>query len=381
MAHDAPEGFAGRSRDAVDKDAAIENQIQLAVIVYSVTDAAIAKLEERYKGLTIAADGFDTVKSAVKELTRLRSKLETERKAKKEDALEFGRKLDAEAKRVRGLIESIETPLRTAVDAHEAKEKLKAEAAEIAEKERLAKLNAMVEDIKTLGLTAEGRSISDLKSLQDNMRILTPTEEVFGEFTALAEEYRLAAYQRLTVALANAEAREKVAREQAAEAKRLTAEREQLARDREEIAKMRREAEERIDVAARQQREEEERKEAYARAEAHAREEAERLKQKEIDDAQRAAREEAERLVREREAFEAGQRAAEAQRKADAEAEERRRKALDDVAKINTLILDLRAVRIPELRDSRAQRLMSQFSQSLGRLVEGLVEDAERLSR
>ena len=84
---------------------------------FSPSDAAIAKLSERYMPLTIAGiddtEGFREVHSARMVCKNHRVDIEKTRKALKEDALKFGRIVDGEAKRLTALLEPIETHLET----------------------------------------------------------------------------------------------------------------------------------------------------------------------------------------------------------------------------------------------------------------------------
>lgn len=111
---------------------------ELRVIRFAVTDTAIAKLKVELTGLT----DYKAVSSGIAVVRDLRVSVEATRKALKEDSLAWGRKVDAEAKRITEQLKEIEEPLRLVKqqidDAKEAAKKA-AEAARIAEVERRLK--------------------------------------------------------------------------------------------------------------------------------------------------------------------------------------------------------------------------------------------------
>jgi len=86
------------------------------VVEYSVTDAAIREMETQYMGLTVLGlddkEGFELVHDARMVVKSTRVEVEKKRKELKVDALEWGRTVDSEAKRIFKLIEPIESHLQ-----------------------------------------------------------------------------------------------------------------------------------------------------------------------------------------------------------------------------------------------------------------------------
>ncbi len=84
-------------------------------IVYNVADNAIAELREKYT--TLKTNGvedktsYQAVDKARLHIRSLRAEVEKTRKGLKERSLEYGREVDAEAKRLTALLEEVETPL------------------------------------------------------------------------------------------------------------------------------------------------------------------------------------------------------------------------------------------------------------------------------
>src|SRR3990167_6370808 len=114
------------------------------LVSYSVTDAAIATAKA--VAITLSADtpkGYEEVRLALADLRGYRVSIEKRRVELKADALDYGRRVDAEAKRLTGLIVEIEEPLsQKKHDVDYEKSRLRAEAE--AEKQRIleAKIRA-----------------------------------------------------------------------------------------------------------------------------------------------------------------------------------------------------------------------------------------------
>lgn len=127
---------------------AIEEKTEFAPAVrYGVSDAAIADLRSEVGSLRAEVD-YDATRIAIGRIVKLRTGVEKRRKELKEDALKWSRKVDSEAKRLTGLLEEIETPLRDSKDAVDLAvqrargvaanaERLRQEAAAKAERDRL----------------------------------------------------------------------------------------------------------------------------------------------------------------------------------------------------------------------------------------------------
>lgn len=100
-------------------------------IAYSVTDEGIANLREQLKGIT-AKTPYKDLSKAISVVRTLRGEVETTRKALKKDALEYGRAVDAEAKRITTALRDIEDPIKAikrSIDEEKARKKREAEEA------------------------------------------------------------------------------------------------------------------------------------------------------------------------------------------------------------------------------------------------------------
>lgn len=89
-----------------------KNMVQ-SIVEYNVSDAAISELRTKLEGLTAETPAkYQFVKSGIAEVRMLRVAVEKTRKNLKKDALEYGRKVDSEAKRITAELVSVEEPLK-----------------------------------------------------------------------------------------------------------------------------------------------------------------------------------------------------------------------------------------------------------------------------
>jgi hypothetical protein len=327
--------------------------IETELTKYNITDAAIAKLKDDYLKLTVAGindkEGCKKVHDARMDIVKRRTSIEKKRVELKADSLEYGRRVDAEAKRITGLLQPIEDHLT------EQEKIVTDELARIKEKkeaEEKARIQARVNRLFELGARFDGAQYA-LYGLVIPVTILNAaTTEQFAMFLDQAEKAK-AAEEEAARLKAEEEARIKAEEE----AKR-KAEEERLAK----IAAQQEEERKRLEEASRKQKAEEERlqkqREEFERkareeqekletekrriAEEQARKEAEERRQEEIKKAKEEAAEKA-RIEAEEKAKREAEEKAEAERKAKEDAE--RREALrPDKEKLVSFARDLRAL-------------------------------------
>lgn len=328
-----------------------------------VTEAIIAEIEERSMELSISGvedkKGLAMVHSARMEIKKLRVAVEKRRKELKADALEYGRRVDAKAKKFMDKLLPIEARLKGEEDRISAeKERIKREA----EEARKRVVQGRVNKLQKLGADIEVDLISDC-SEEEFADILATAETEFEERKAREEEE---ARQR-------AEQAERERQEREAEQKRLAAERAELERMRakqEAEEKARREAEEKrmaeahakadAELKAQQKRQEElelerqalERERAAIERERRQVEEERRLEQARKEAAEQARLEEQERAQAEAQAK------AEEEERARAEAE-RREAMRPDLEKALAWIAKIQAVTPPEVKDAFVRDLLA----------------------
>jgi len=184
------------------------------LVKYDITDAAIAEMEGLYMGLVIVdledKEQFDAVHSARMVVKGKRVEVEKRRKELKADALEWGRKVDSEAKRIFGKLEPIETHLDREEKKVTDEQKRIKEEADRKERENIEK---RVAALAKFGVVLPFMEVATM-----------PDEEFAGRLTQaedayLAEQKRLA--DEAAARKAENERLEKVRKEQEAEAAKL----------------------------------------------------------------------------------------------------------------------------------------------------------------
>lgn len=265
-----------------------------AIKEYSATEAALAELAQKYKGVLFdvtAPEGMGAARKGRSELRTFRTSLEKVRVQLKEDVLVRGRLIDGEAKRITAELESLETPID----------------------EQIKKEEQRIEDIRT----AKAR---------EEMERIAAQEKAARD----AEQARIVA-ERAEIAMRQAEL-------DRAERERRLADEDARRRieDEQRAAHEKIEAEER--AARKRMQDEEDRRHATMRA---AEEEARKAREAEEARIAQQRREEEDRLAAERAKLEKERRAVEDAQRKEREAEEARQR---EARRIDNQKLDGRAM-------------------------------------
>jgi hypothetical protein len=253
---------------------------ELIISEFRKQDEIISEIRERYTGLTVAKDGFKTVKAARIELKQLRCGVENLRKELKADVLERGKMIDSEAKRLTAMLSPIEDALEAEEKAEETRKaeelRRKIEEAERALQERVTAVSAtgVVPDmalLKRLTPSDFSQYLADCIELAEAKRKADEEAEVARKQQEEAERIerdRLEAIrleevrrQQEELAIREAELAEErriAAEELAAEQARIAAEREELRQQQEAHARVVREQQAEADRLARIEREKQE---------------------------------------------------------------------------------------------------------------------------
>jgi DNA repair exonuclease SbcCD ATPase subunit len=207
-------------------------KMEQQVVEYNITNAAIAKMEDLYMALKVSGlddeEGFSAVHDGRMVVKGKRIEVEKKRKEYKADALTYGRKIDAEAKRIFGLLKPIEDHLQGQEDIiTKEKERIKAEE----EAKEKAKIENRVSELFALGVNVP---FFDLAMLPDNEyaeKLQSAKMAYQAEQLRIAEEEKRLEEERIELERlrkkeesdwkAESDRLEKLAKEQAIEAKRL----------------------------------------------------------------------------------------------------------------------------------------------------------------
>lgn len=208
--------------------------------VFRKQDAIVAELRAKYMPLTIAGindrKGFDAVHDARMIVKKCRVDVEKTRTTLKAGLLDRGRKIDAEAKRVAGLLAPIEEHLEeqeTAVV--EERERIKREA----EEARKAKIKSRYDLLQAAGYSGDLAAVPDMSD-EYFSTLLSEAQDARAERDRVAAEERQrqeAEQARLRQleqeqAAARAKAESEAAEQRRKEQEAMAAERERLAEER-----------------------------------------------------------------------------------------------------------------------------------------------------
>lgn len=212
---------------------------ETAVVEYNVTDAALAKMEADYMGLTVKGlddkDGFDAVHKARMIVKGVRVDVEKTRKALKASALEWGRKCDSEAKKIFDKIEPIETHLTTEEEKiTKEKERIAAEKA-AKEEARVNSIRDRIEVIRSFpNQITLSTSAVKIHEMLETVIATEITEAEFQEFTEIAKSAYAETVSKIESAQSSRVKYEAEESERKAESERLAKERAELDRIRAE---------------------------------------------------------------------------------------------------------------------------------------------------
>lgn len=210
------------------------------VIRFSVTDVGIAELRDRYAGLSAdTSKGYEAVRLAIAECRCLRGAVEQRRVELKADALAWSRTVDAEAKRITGLLYAIEDPLKAQKDAIDAeKERRRQEVIEAKRLELEAQIRAEREAEEVMLRAAREAEEERLRAAR-----VADEERLAAERARLEAERRLLEDARRKADADDAARRDQARRQHEAEEATLRAEREALDADRRKVQAERERAE------------------------------------------------------------------------------------------------------------------------------------------
>lgn len=294
-------------------------EVTTAIANIDKVGAGIAALAERFKGViyeVATTAGLDDARAARAEIREPRYEVERIRKAAKAPILALGKRLDAEAARITGELEKLETPIDAQIKAEEKRIEDTRQAKIAAEVKRVADIHARIRDMSNgITLLCATSHLSVIENWIEKTEAVA-IDDSFAEFRGNAEIEKVDVLRRLRELHAAA-----TAHQQAEDA--LKAERERLAAERAEQEERNRVERERIAA------EDVERKRAAEVAEASRRETA-RVAQEGIDAANAAEVARLKKIRDDQEADNAAERErlanqarvlAEEQRKLDAERE------------------------------------------------------------
>ena len=170
----------------------------LAEVNYQIiTDESIEELAKRYISLEIIDPGsYRIVKSALNDIRSYRIAVEKKRKELKKDALEYGRKVDGEAKRITGRLEPIETKLSEKKQAADDITRKNEEEVIRIEEARIRAIRFKISDIQKLAI---GLHVLTAEQIGERIMQAEAVEIRHSEFAELTREAKEAKAETVQV--------------------------------------------------------------------------------------------------------------------------------------------------------------------------------------
>lgn len=173
-----------------------------AIQEYTATEAALAELAGRFKGVVFdvtTTKGMADARAGRMELRTLRTSLEDKRKEIKAPVLERGKLIDEEAKRITAALVALEEPIDQTIKAEETRKERERAAKEKAEAERIAGIQQAIANLNAIVPSMSGKSSLDIAVRIEALQAYDVTEwaQEFIDQATNAKNSALAALQQL----------------------------------------------------------------------------------------------------------------------------------------------------------------------------------------
>ena len=328
------------------------------VVEYNIETAVIESLKSKYDIQEIKnGRDYAFVMAGLAEYRELRLRIDERHKELKKDALEYGRAVDTEKNRLKGLLEPGEVHLKAVRQAEDdRKSTIKAEKERI-ERERVDKIRMSISSIQQLvriDLTMSSEEIEKRLSELENFQI---TEEVFQELTTEAQTVFDETFANIQIALIS-----RIEWEKEEKARQAVTERLEKIQLEQEIERQK------IDEEKRIIQEEKDWIEAEKKAE---------KERKDRADFEQKAREEAELKIRNAHIY--AEIARIAKEKAEAEEKAHQEALKPDKEKLLLFADVLEKLVVPKVKDPKAIAIRTEINDSLDHIVAMIREEVEGL--
>ncbi len=343
--------------------------METQLVPYDIEEATITALQTKYSDITILPDdkaAYAMVMSGLRECRDIRLACDEWHKTNKAWILKAGKHYDAEKRRVHGLIEPIESSLKSARQAED--DRIEAIKQEKIRKEevRVQNIREKIDAIRGFSNIPQTMPAARIEELMTELITVLIDDETFQEF---ADEAQAAKIEASNILFQMKQAREKFEQEQAAA--KAEAERLEKIRKEQEVATAKIKAEqEAIEIEKRKLQEEKD------RIEREKREEQERIDRTEFE---RKAKEEA-KIQADKDAKEAVERKAkEKEEKERREAEKKAKKEArrPDKEKFEIWVQSHGQIVTPVFNDQSICDLASWFESNVGTLIDEAITKAE----
>jgi len=367
-------------------DLSQENAIVATVmppVAYSVTDKALADLALKYADVPDAntPEGMEEIKEGLRELVPLRTGIEKARKLLKADSLDYGRKVDDEAKRITASLTSIEKPYADAKQAVKDEEERVAEEKQLAELRRTELIEARLGELNAMGENLINAPVDALTLRLEEIESIVMSEDNFEEYFDTAKEVQIAVRDAVSTALIS---RREMDEQKAEQKERQRLQDEQQARLDAQQAEIDKQALEAKEAREKEKSEQQARRDALEREEREAKErrESEERERQQLKEKAEAERKEAEAKVEaERVAKEAKEKEEEDKRLADIAEKKRLKDLRPEAENLRAFVQELLAYHSdmarPLVKDDSLREVLSTFDDDIVKAVERVLDKTE----
>ena len=178
------------------------------VVKFSVTDAAIAELAQKYADPKVpeGPEEYSELKAGIKEVAKYRIATEKERKVQNAAALAHQRSVNSEGGRITDALKAIEDPMKACKAEVDDAETRKVAEAEEKEFKRLDEIRLRLQRIEQFGQVSINDTVEAVKKRLKLVEALDPNDR-FDEFAKRAAEAKANAFESLTDAVKQLEER------------------------------------------------------------------------------------------------------------------------------------------------------------------------------
>lgn len=161
----------------------------MEIINYDVTDKTLKELADRCKNTQLTSvDEYKTIVGRISVTKKLRVGVEKKRKELKSDALLWGRKVDAEAKRITTLLFEIEAPMKEAKDSYDSEKLRVKEQKRLEEQERVERYLKAIHKLRSTAVRLSGGTVEDMLQAVTSLKEKELNVENCAEFLPQAME-------------------------------------------------------------------------------------------------------------------------------------------------------------------------------------------------
>jgi len=160
-----------------------------AIVQFNIETAVITALDTKYKDIkVIDTKSYAFVMKGIGEYRELRLKIDDRHKVLKKDVLEYGRAVDAEKNRLKGLLEPGENHLK---EIRQVEDDRKAEikaAKDAIEQARVDKIRSRINDLQNMLINLPLMSLEELSTIQADLHSMEISVIEYMEFTEEAKK-------------------------------------------------------------------------------------------------------------------------------------------------------------------------------------------------